>query len=257
MQIELDITKTIDQNASLYYDKAKKTKKKLEGIKGIIEKTQKKLDKVEKEEAVEEEKENVPQRKKVWYEKFRWFRTSDDLLVIGGRDATSNEIVIKKHTEEGDLVFHTDMAGSPFFVIKGEGKSIPEESIEEAADATCTFSRAWKLNLSTQQVFYVKPDQVSKQANPGEFLAKGAFMIRGKTQYVKNKIDLAVGATEEGAIMAGPQRAIEAHCKKFVRIEQGPAKASDTAKKLQKILGAGDLDELIRALPAGGYRVQK
>jgi len=47
---------------------------------------------------------------KEWYEKFRWFISSDDFLILGGRDATSNEIVIKKHTEKNDLVFHR-----PFF----------------------------------------------------------------------------------------------------------------------------------------------
>jgi predicted ribosome quality control (RQC) complex YloA/Tae2 family protein len=86
--------------------------------------------------------------------------------VIGGRDATSNEIVIKKHTIASDLVFHTDMAGSPFFVLKSSTdntKGLDQQSIKEAADATCSFSRAWKMGLSTQSVFYVNPEQKSSK----------------------------------------------------------------------------------------------
>ena len=39
-------------------------------------------------------------RKQEWYEKFHWFFSSEDFLCIGGKDATSNEIIIKKHTEK-------------------------------------------------------------------------------------------------------------------------------------------------------------
>ena len=255
-KITIDLNKSIEENASIYFDKAKKQKRKLEGAKVALETSLKKLRKLERQkefEVKEKEVERV-ERKKKWYEKFRWFITSNRMLAIGGRDATTNEIVIKKHTDANDIVFHTDMAGSPFFVLKTEGKKADEEILKEVADATCTFSRAWKLGLLTQSVFYVKPEQVTKEAKPGEYLTKGAFMIKGKTNYIQNEINLAVGITQEGAIMAGPLNAVNKNCKKFVIVEQGNEKTSAVAKKIQKKLG-GDLDEIIRALPAGGCRV--
>ena len=261
MRLVLDLAKGVEQNASDYFEKAKKIKKKIKGAEEALHQNLKKLEDLEKKkekfESQEERIKNTVARKKEWYEKFRWFVSSDGLLVIGGRDATSNEVVIKKHTENNDLVLHTDMAGSPFFVIKADGKKIPETTIKEAADATCTFSRAWKLGLQTSDVFYVSPEQVSKKTKAGEYMGKGAFMIYGKSNYVENKVNLAVGATKDRAIMSGPLEAIKKHCEKFVVLKQGNEKVSSIAKKINYKLGSGlDLDEIIRALPGGMFSFQ-
>ncbi len=193
-------------------------------------------------------------RKKEWYEKFRWFTSSDGFLCIGGRDATTNEIIVKKHTDPNDLVLHTDMAGSPFFVIKSENKEIPQSTIEEAAQATAVYSRAWRLGLSTLEVFYVKPEQVSKTTQSGEYMARGAFMIRGKTNYLRPKLEAAVGMTKDGVIMGGPPSAVKNNCEKYVLVTQGNSKASDAAKLVRKKIG-GELDDIIAALPSGGAKV--
>ncbi len=178
-------------------------------------------------------------------------------MVIGGRDATTNEILIKKHTDKEDLVFHTDMAGSPFFVIQLKGKKPTKKTLMEVADATCTFSRAWKLGLQSQDVFYVNPEQVTKKQESGTtHLAKGAFMIYGKTNYLENKVNLCLGITKNKAIMSGPREAIKKHCESFIELIQGEEKASSIAKKIQFQLG-GDLDEIIRNLPAGSFKIKK
>src|SRR3989344_6060253 len=178
-KLVLDLKKNVDENASVYFENAKKIKKKIQGAEEALSTSLAKLNELERKkekfEAEEKQKEILKERKKEWYEKFRWFFSSDGFLVIGGRDATSNEIVIKKHTDNNDIVFHTDMAGSPFFVVKAEGKPVGEKTKHETADATCTFSRAWKLGLQTSSVFYVNPDQVSKKTKSGEFMGKGAF----------------------------------------------------------------------------------
>ena len=259
-RLALDLTKSIDVNASVYFERAKKIKKKIEGAEAALSSNLKKLKELEaKKEKIVLEKskeEKLKERKQEWYEKFRWFISSEGFLVIGGRDATSNEIVVKKHTDANDIVFHTDMAGSPFFVVKSEGKQIGEKTKEEAADATCTFSRAWKLGLQTSSVFYVSPEQVSKKTKAGEFMGKGAFMIYGKTNYINNKINLAVGMTASQQIMAGPIDAIKKHCEKYIVLEQGTEKASSVAKNIRHKIG-GSLDAIIRALPSGGFKIRK
>ena len=122
-EVTLNINKSIEQNTAIYYEKAKKAKKKLKGALQALETSRKKLEelnkkRIEKLEKIEEEtSKKVEQEKKEWYEKFRWFYSSEGFLCIGGRDATTNEIIIKKHTEKDDLVFHTKIEGSPFFVI--------------------------------------------------------------------------------------------------------------------------------------------
>ncbi|MBI2652571.1 DUF814 domain-containing protein [Candidatus Woesearchaeota archaeon] len=256
----LNLTKSIDENAAVYFEKAKKIKRKIEGAEKALKENLKNLQELEaKKEKIILEKskqDELKERKHEWYEKFRWFISSEGFLVIGGRDATSNEIVIKKHTEPDDLVFHTDMAGSPFFVVKNEGKQIGEKTKEEVADATCTFSKAWKLGLQTSSVFYVNPEQVSKKTKAGEYMGKGAFMIYGKTNYINNKINLAVGITKARQIMSGPIDSVKANCEKYVILEQGNEKTSAVAKHIQHKIG-GTIDEIIRALPSGGCRVKK
>ncbi|MEK6946322.1 MAG: NFACT RNA binding domain-containing protein, partial [Nanoarchaeota archaeon] len=248
------------ENAAAYFERAKKVKKKIGGAEAALNENLKKLKELEQKRdkitAEKSKQEKLRARKAEWYEKFRWFTSSEGFLVVGGRDATSNEVVIKKHTDQNDSVFHTDMAGSPFFVIKTEGKPVGEKTKEEVADATCTFSRAWKLGLQTSPVFYVNPDQVSKKTKAGEFMGKGAFMIYGKTNYINNKINLAIGINQNQQIMAGPMEAIKTHCEKYVELVQGDEKSSSVAKYIQHKIG-GSLDEIIRALPSGGFKIKK
>lgn len=257
MRIKLDVTKSLEQNAEVYYDKAKKSRHKLEGAREALINSYEKLENAKKKQSEEAKKiKEKVEIKKEWYEKFRWFFSSEGFLCIGGRDATTNEIVIKKHTDKDDIVFHTSMAGSPFFVIKTEGKKVGENTLKESAQATGSYSKAWKLGLSMQEVFYVNPDQVTKEAKAGEYIARGAFMIYGKKNLITTDIQLAIGI-QKGKIIGGPVDAIKANSEKFVIIIQGSDKASSVAKKIQKKIGGGDLDDIIRMLPAGGCEIKK
>jgi predicted ribosome quality control (RQC) complex YloA/Tae2 family protein len=257
MKIKLDVTKSLESNAEVYFEKAKKAKKKIAGTEEAIEKLKKKLEDLKKQEVVEKKKAEKIERKKEWYEKFRWFFSSEGFLCIGGRDATSNEIVIKKHTDKDDLVLHADVAGSPFFVIKTEGKKIGESTMEEVAQATAVYSRAWKAGISTIEVFMINPEQVSKEAKAGEYMAKGAFMIYGKKlKHFNPDLRLAVGI-KDGVIIGGAVNAVKKNADRFVIVVQGKGKTAAAAKKIQKKLKGGDLDDIIRMLPAGGCEISK
>lgn len=256
MEIKLDVRKSLDENAASYFESSKKAKKKLEGAEQAVEKAmlhlQSLLDRQELGKETNEKVESKRDRK--WYEKFRWFISSEGFLCIGGRDATSNEIVVKKHSEKGDVVFHTEMSGSPFFVVKALGKGIGKETLEEAAIAAASFSRAWKLKLSNAEVFYVSPEQLSKTAKPGEYVEKGAFIVSGKATKMVADVKLAVGITGEGIVMCGPVSAVKKNCGKHIVIAPGDIKSSDAAKKVRKDFG-GEIDDIIRVLPSGGCRI--
>jgi len=254
VEIELDIKKSVEENAGDYYNKAKKAKKKLQGIKKIIKEAEQKLEQIkqQKTKLLEEFQKQKPAKKpkKQWYEKFRWFISSSGFLCIGGKDATSNDIIIKKHMAKNDIVFHTEISGSPFFLIKTNGAEPKESDIEETATATACYSRAWKNHISSLNVFYVKPEQVSKTAQAGEYLSKGSFMIRGKKSFINVKLILGIGITNENKIMAGAESVMKAHCKKYVLIQPGTDKKTDIAKKIKKLIG-GELDDIVSAMPAG------
>ena len=266
MHIEIDLNKSVDENAGKYFDKAKKAKKKLEGAKETVAKYKKQLKELEgKEQQFQEQEEQKAEKKakkaanQKWYSKFHHFQSSEGFVCVGGRDATQNEILIKKHTEGNDLVLHTDMAGSPFFIIKnGQDEQCTETTIQEAAQAVACYSRAWKEGHGTADVFYVMPEQVTKEAQAGEALKKGSFMVRGKTQYLHPKLEFAVGKNEsENDLVIGPAMAITKVYQDHRIILPGREKKSQIAKKLLKEFKVGDLDELIAKLPAGGSEIKK
>ncbi len=258
MRLVLDLRETVEQNAAHYFEKAKKFKAKSKGAREAVTRFQKELDKY-KAHAKPVAKPTLTTvtetASKHWYEKFRWFLSSESFLCVGGRDASSNEMVLKKHTEPNDLVCHTEAPGSPFFVIKSEGSKPGQVTIDETLQATASYSKAWKLGVSAADAYCVEPSQVSKEAKSGEFLAKGSFMVRGKRENKSVPIRLAIGLLQDGRVMAGPESAVRKHCMKKMLILQGDDKPSDAAKKIQKFLGGGDLDAIIRGLPSGELKV--
>ena len=204
----------------------------------------------------------LSKRKPEWFEKFRWFLTSEGRLAVGGRDAQSNTLLIKRHLEDGDSVYHADLFGSPFFVLKG-GRQQSELETLEVSQATVSFSSGWKTGLGAADAYWVYKDQVSGSAESGEYLAKGSFVIRGRKNFVRHALlHVAVGLDEAGRVMAGPESAVSKACVRYVVLVPHREKASETAKKVQKILTGAEqasppqlLDEILRALPSGGGKV--
>jgi len=195
-EVYLDLKISVGENANFIYKKGKKAERKLKGTLPAIKKTEENIRKLTIErETIELDIDFLvrkPQKK--WYEKFRWFTSSDGFLIIGGRDASSNETIFKKYIDPNDIIFHTNFPGSPLTIIKNpENKQIPKESIEEAANFVASYSIAWKENWGIVDVFYVFADQISKTPPTGEYLPKGSFMILGKKNVVKGaKTEIAL-----------------------------------------------------------------
>jgi predicted ribosome quality control (RQC) complex YloA/Tae2 family protein len=201
-------------------------------------------------------------RRQEWYEKFRWFFTSEGKLAVGGRDAQTNAALIGRHMEQNDTVYHADLFGSPFFVLKG-GAAQSRTEEREVATATVSFSSAWKTGLGSADAFWVQPSQVSAAAPSGEYLPRGSFFIRGKKNFVnRNIVEVAIGIEGSGRLMAGPEGAIRVRCERYVVLTPHREKPSDTAKRVLKELTprlnpsqALALDDVVRALPPGGGKI--
>jgi predicted ribosome quality control (RQC) complex YloA/Tae2 family protein len=288
IEVYLDINKSVGENANKIYSKGKKAEKKLKGTLPAIETTEEKIRKLtEEKESIDLEVNFLIKRPiKKWYEKFRWFKSSDGFLVIGGRDASSNEAVFKKYITPNDLIFHTNFPGSPLTVIKNpENEEIPKESIKETADFVASYSIAWKENWGVVDVFYVLPEQVSKTPPTGEFLPKGSFMITGKKTLIKGaKTELALAlefleieneSDPESKlfypqVFCGPTSAFK-NKNNLVIIE--PSKSGDTKGKLAKeiksiFLNNSEaekrkwvkilpLDDIILVIPSGTTKIKK
>ncbi|MBS3144528.1 DUF814 domain-containing protein [Candidatus Woesearchaeota archaeon] len=249
MKISLDIYKSVQDNAAYYYERGKRSKRKIDGAIRAYHETLKKIENVELKKQKKVYKE---ERKKHWFEKFRWYLSSEGRLVIGGRDATTNDILIKKYLEPKDIVFHTQLKGSPFVVVKTEGAKLTVQEKEEAAIFCASNSKQWSAQISLADVYYIKPDQVKKEFG----LPKGSFMIYGERNYMKAPLELAIGITKDNLVMCGPLTAIKTQCKHILSVRQGSMKKSDVAKKVryfiqQKEKVDVDLDDIMQALPPG------
>ena len=194
----LDIRKTVPQNAQVYYEKVKKLSKKKAGALRAIEDTKKALEKKPVAKA-KSGKKLLARRKKHWFDKFRWFVSSDGFFVVGGRDADTNEEIFKKYMEKRDLVFHTQTPGAPLTVIKTGGKEVPESTLQEAAQFAVSYSSLWKAGHFSGDCYSIRPEQVTKTPESGEYLKKGAFVIRGERTYYRDvPLGIAIGLELKG-----------------------------------------------------------
>lgn len=256
MGIELDTDKTASQNAGDLFTRAKKLEDKAEKSKLALTELDNRIEALKKKK-VEVAVKILKERRKPgkWFEKFRWFYSTSGKLIIGGRDATTNDIMMKKHVDNDELVFHADIVGAPFVTIKAKPSELSEDDIQEAAEAAGIFSRAWKLGYGAISVYYSPREKFTKQAPSGEHVKKGAFMVYGKKEWKTVKLQAGVGIKGE-LVTAGPVAPIKKWAERIVIIEPGHLKQGEITKKVVKKLKA-KADDVQRALPAGKTQIIK
>jgi predicted ribosome quality control (RQC) complex YloA/Tae2 family protein len=236
--VSLDIRKTVPQNAQEYYEKVKKFSKKREGALRAIEDTKKAMEKKAAAKASKAGKKLQASRKKHWYDRFRWFVSSDGFLVVGGRDADTNEEIFKKYIEKRDIVFHTQTPGAPLTVVKTGGKEIPESTLEEVAQFAVSYSSLWKAGHFSGDCYWVKAEQVTKTPESGEYLRKGAFIIRGERNYFKDvPLGISVGLELKGEtrVIGGPSLSVRKHADYILELAPGGFNQNDISKKIYRI----------------------
>ncbi len=205
-------------------------------------------------------------RRRMWFERFHWTITGSGILVIGGRDASQNEAVVRRYLGEGDIFMHADIHGAPAVVIKAGGVEPPGEDLRDAAVIAVAYSKAWKAGVGSVAVYWVWADQVSRSPPSGEYLAKGGFIIRGRRNYlspIETRLYLGVALDPEDAplVLVGSRRVVERYSVSYLELRPGDVKVEELAgvvkRSLQKPLGrdrahiplALPEDEIIARLP--------
>jgi predicted ribosome quality control (RQC) complex YloA/Tae2 family protein len=294
---DLDPTVGVEQNADHLYQEAKRIEQKREGAEEALEETRAELERLRtrREEwtagGAEDEKDgevgsgdtdwlarsSVPVRRgEKWFERFRWFRTTEGYLVIGGRDADQNEELVENYADRYDRFFHTQAHGGPATVLKTSEPSepsgeadVPEADLQVAAQFAVTYSSVWKDGRGAGDAYMVSPDQVSKTAESGEFLGKGGFAVRGERTYFEDTpVGCAVGIVcePETRVVGGPPEAIEPRVETSVRVEPGRYAQGDVAKRVYRefrdrfadeafVRKVASPDRIQHFLPPGGSRI--
>ena len=176
---------TVREAAQARYEEAKRAQSRLEGARSALEVTRQKLHASEAS-ALPRERTPAPQAysrsRHFWFERApRFLVTGSGLVAVAGRDARSNDAVVKRYLRPQDLYFHADLHGAPSVVVKRgtETAALPEGELRLVGQWALCLSRAWRAGLATADAFWVTGEQVSKSAAAGEYVARGSWMIHG------------------------------------------------------------------------------
>lgn len=84
-------------------------------------------------------------RKPYWFEKFFFFITTDNYIVVAGRDAQQNELLYRRYLQPSDIYFHADLHGAASVICKNPtGGPLPPMTLAQAGTFALCHSGAWK-----------------------------------------------------------------------------------------------------------------
>lgn len=188
VRIDIDLHISAQMNIRKYFEIKKKSYEKEQKTKtaanAAIQDAEKNAVKEIVKHRQQQQKTGEKIRKIFWFEKFDWFISSENYLIISGKNAQQNESLVKKYMNKGDLFMHTDMPGAAVTIIKNpSGQPVPPITLNEAAVFEVCHSRAWEAKIITE-VYWVQADQVSKTPPTGLYISTGSFIIRGKRNFI-------------------------------------------------------------------------
>jgi predicted ribosome quality control (RQC) complex YloA/Tae2 family protein len=238
-RVTLHVHESLDANIGRYFTAIKKLRKKIAGAKAAMDRpviSQKKV------------RTTTPVMKKRWFHRFRWFNTSDGVLVLGGKDASQNEELVKKYMEGGDRFVHADVHGASVVIVKGA-----TTRMDEVVQFAASYSGAWRSVHATADVYAAVPSQVSKTPESGEYVSRGSFVIRGEREYYRDvPLAAAIGLQREPelAVIGGPPAAVAKKTDLFLVLKPGTFEPNDTAKKVLRMLRERVGEEEAKSLKA-------
>ena len=282
LQAQLRLDDTVHQNAQYFFTTANRQKAKTKGAVEALEETNIQLKRALKKEVKAKETgrlSKVKRSKRLWFENHRWSMTTGGHLLVGGKDAKGNDAIVKKHLSGSDMYLHADIHGAPscslratqgFVIDENPPANIPkdipayklvdklgderinDDKLIEAATLALCWSRAWSSGGGHGTVFAVKPAQVSKTAQTGEYVGKGAFIVRGQRQWFRD-LDVKVGigiVAINGVplLMSGTPELILSICSRYAILSSGISKKDRLANRIYKNTGIST-DEILAVLP--------
>ncbi len=289
-EVELDLTMSVYQNAQTHFQSAQKQKDKTKGAREALEETERLLKTAKKKEIKSQSDGKVikiKRSKRLWFERFKYAILSDNKLLVGGKDAKSNDGLVKKHLKADDMYLHADLHGAPSCALQSirgfeedptplstippgvrayrlsdkmkEITPITDDLLEESAHMAICWSRAWQSGKGHGTVYAVKPGQVSKTAQTGEYIGKGAFIVRGQRKWFKD-LDMKIGlglASVNNIVMliAGTPETIKQKFSRYVILSHGLKKKETVANQISKFTGL-PTDDILPCLP-GNLQIEE
>lgn len=187
------------------------------------------------------------------YRKYKWFFTASGTLVVGGKSAAQNDLLLTELKKQSIdyVIMHTSAPGSPFACIVKDPNKVTMEEKSECAQFTACFSKAWKAKASKVKVHSFLLSQVYKQKS----MKSGTWAVKGKVdEYVVSELKLAVLKQKDvlRAVPISPKR------KGKIYIKPGSIEKQDLLVKVEMEYGEPlSHEEVLSALPAGGIALER
>lgn len=108
-------------------------------------------------------------------------------MVLAGKDAESNEELVKEFIGKNNLIFHTAKPGSPFCVILENKNKIKNEDLKEIAIFCARKSQNWRDNKNDVLIHVFKGKDVYKRKDmkTGTFGVKKFKLIKVKKEEIE------------------------------------------------------------------------
>lgn len=250
--IDVNISLSAHANAREYYAAKKTAAMKMEKAVEATDRTIKAASKKAERDALKMEEEAVAssiraRRTANWFEKFHWMISSENFLIVAGRDSQQNEQLVNRYLGPADAYVHADVDGASSVVVKNQKPSgspeyadIPQLTLEQAGSFAMCRSKAWEDKIVTS-AWWVRASQVSKAAPSGISLATGSFVIRGKKNFLDPsqlvmgfaflfKVDESCAAKHRG------ERCVRGKGESFFPLPQ----VAETGDGVQAVAGSSD-----------------
>ncbi len=249
VKLQLSLREPVTRQVSSLFERVKGLEEARRNLMAEAEALRSEIERLRSEAEKEEKPRTVsvrPSRPKQWYESYRWTFTTSGRLVVGGRDASTNVRLLKRHMDRDDLVFHAEVRGSPVVLLKGGASG--EEDIVQAATFCAAYSRAWREGLGSISVYYVRPEQISFTPPPGTYLEKGSFIVKPPKNYVVVELKIAIGVTPEGDAVCGHPDYVRSVSFAYAVIRPGRRPARELVREVERATGSRFDDRLVERL---------
>src|SRR5207253_6252560 len=107
--ITLEYDNDVTANAQALYDRRKDALMKAQRVEEAIAATRTEIESAQAKAIKVAKRPRVKATKSMWFEAYRWTISSAGHLILGGRDARTNDQLVKKHLKEGDRYAHADV----------------------------------------------------------------------------------------------------------------------------------------------------
>ncbi|KAJ3404813.1 hypothetical protein HDU80_002320 [Chytriomyces hyalinus] len=173
VKIDLDIYLSAYANARRYYDSKKvaavKAEKTISAVSKALKQAEKKIN-----QELKATQNSAPLirtiRTQYWFEKFIWFITSENYLVVAGRDPAQTDLLLRRYMKKDDVCVSADVEGAPIALVLNSFSSrgtqsasqhgsappgltkeapIPPLTLHQAGTLCVVHSRAWEAKIVT------------------------------------------------------------------------------------------------------------